>query len=116
MLRTRLVRPEGSTTTSSPGAMVPEAIWPAKPRKSWCGRSAICTGKRKSTRLRLAADVDVLQVMQQRGAVVPGHVLALVHHVVAQQRRDRDEGDILHGELAGEGRVLLHDGAEDLLR
>jgi hypothetical protein len=34
--------------------MVPEATWPAKPRKLALGRTAICTGKRKSTRLRLA--------------------------------------------------------------
>ncbi len=53
MLRTRVVRPEGSATTSSPGRIVPEATCPAKPRKPACGRTAICTGKRKSTRLRL---------------------------------------------------------------
>ncbi len=49
--RTRLARPEGSTTTSSPGLTVPDATRPAKPRKSWCGRTTYCTGKRKSTRL-----------------------------------------------------------------
>ena len=44
--------PEGRTTTSSPGLMVPEAIRPAKPRKSRWGRRTYWTGNRKSIRLR----------------------------------------------------------------
>ena len=53
MERTRVVRPEGRAMTSSPGRMEPETTCPANPRKSWCGRSTYCTGKRKSTALRL---------------------------------------------------------------
>lgn len=52
MLFTRLFRREGSETISSPLRMIPEAIVPAKPRKSRFGRSTYCTGKRKSSRLR----------------------------------------------------------------
>ena len=52
---TREARPDGRATTSSPGRIVPEATVPAKPRKSRCGRSTVCTGKRKSTKLRSAA-------------------------------------------------------------
>jgi hypothetical protein len=35
----RLVFKEGITTTSSPTFTTPEAIWPAKPRKLWFGRT-----------------------------------------------------------------------------
>ena len=52
------------------------------------------------------ADVHRLQVVQQRAAVVPRHPLALVHHVVAEERAHRDEGEIRHLELLGELAVL----------
>ncbi len=39
-------RPEGSTTTSSPGATLPATRVPAKPRKFWFGRQTHCTGMR----------------------------------------------------------------------
>ena len=50
----------------------------------------------------VAGHVHVLQVVQQRGALVPGHVRGPGHHVVALQRRDRDDrqvGDARAGRL-----------------
>ena len=38
--------------------------------------------------------VHVLQVVEQRGPLVPGHPLGAVHHVVAVEGRDRDEGHV----------------------
>ncbi len=46
ILSTAVRRPEGSSTTESPGFTLPETIRPAKPRKPSCGRITICTGKR----------------------------------------------------------------------
>ena len=73
MEATRLVRPEGSATISSPGRMVPAAIWPAKPRKCWSGRMTRWMGRRKPLRQVAVADGDLLEMLEQRGAGVPGH-------------------------------------------
>ena len=40
-------------------------------------------------------DVHVLQVVQQRRPVVPGHVAGPLDDVVAVQRGDRDEREVL---------------------
>ena len=60
-------------------------------------------------------DVDVLQQMHQRRALVPRHGGGLLHHVVAAQRRDRHEVQLVHRELGGEGRVVGADGIEHRL-
>ena len=59
----------------------------------------------------VAADVDRLEVVEQRGPVVPPHVLGALHDVVASQRRDRDERDVVHVQPGGE----LHEVGLDLL-
>src|SRR5581483_2807602 len=51
-------------------------------------------------------DVYVLQVVQQRRAVVPGHRGGPLHHVVAVQRRDRHERQVPDVQAGGEGREL----------
>ena len=53
--------------------------------------------------------MHVLEVVHQRGAVVPRHVLGAVHHVVALERRDRDDLEVGDVQLGGEGGELLVD-------
>ncbi len=55
-----VLRPDGSTTTSSPGFITPPATVPAYARRrschcGSCGRSTYCTGNRTSIRLRSEA-------------------------------------------------------------
>ena len=59
----------------------------------------------------VAADVDRLQVVQQRRAVVPPHVLRALHDVVTAEGRDRNERDVVHVQPGGE----LHEVGLDLL-
>ena len=61
------------------------------------------------------ADVDVLDVVEEGWTVIPGHVLALVDDIVALERRNGDEGHVADGQLAGEGRIVVHDLVVDLL-
>ena len=103
---TRLVLREGSAITLSPLRIRPEATVPQKPRKSRFGRLTNCTGKRKSIRLRSRGDVDVLQMMHQRRALVPRHLLALLDEVVALERRQRNEVLVDHVEPRGELAVV----------
>ena len=63
----------------------------------------------------VGGDVHLLEVVQQRRALVPGHVGRAVDDVVAVQRRDRDEGEVVHVELHGEGAELGLDLLEALL-
>ena len=65
------------------------------------------------TLLRVVLDVDGLQVLHQRRAVIPGRVLARVHDVVAAQGRQRDRDELLDADLPGERRVVLDDLVED---
>jgi hypothetical protein len=55
----------------------------------------------------VGGDVHVLQVVQQRRAVVPGHARRPLDHVVAMQRGHRDEGQVADFQLHREGRELL---------
>ena len=59
------------------------------------------------------ADVDVLEMVQQRRAIIPGHLAALGDDIVAGQRRHRDQGDVLRIELRDETRKLVHDALVD---
>ena len=88
-------RPDGNTTTASPGFTLPAATVPAKPRKSRpaslrSGRCTHCTGRRKPPSACAALDLHRFQVFEQRRAVVPRHRIAAMHQVVALQRRQRD--------------------------
>ena len=55
----------------------------------------------------VGGDVDVLEVVHQRLAVVPGHVLAAGHDVVALERRDRDDLEVGDVQLGRERRELV---------
>jgi hypothetical protein len=79
---------------------------------------------RPDHRLHREAEVDLvavgarvgrLQLVQERRAVVPVHVVGRVDDVVALQRRDGNERDVLHVQLLGEGLELGHDLAEAFL-
>ncbi|MNL04144.1 hypothetical protein D3C87_1247030 [compost metagenome] len=59
---TRLLLPDGSTTTSSPLCTTPLARVPAKPRKFRFGRLTYCTGKRRSVKLRSPATSTVSRI------------------------------------------------------
>ncbi len=67
-------------------------------------------------RVVVAADVNVLQQLQQAFALVPGHVLAVSGgHVVAHQRADGHEPEVLDAQFPGEGREFLLDLRENFL-
>ena len=57
-------------------------------------------------------DVHVLEMVEQRRARVPGHGVRAVHHIVAPERRERHEGDVVDLELGGEVGELGADGLE----
>ncbi len=63
----------------------------------------------------VAGDVHLFEVVQQRRPLVPGHVGRSVDHVVAVQRRHRDEGEVGDVELGGELPELVLDLVEPLL-
>ena len=46
----------------------------------------------------LVADVDRLQRVKQRAALVPIHIFGAIDHIVPEQRTDRDEIDVWHVE------------------
>jgi len=50
----------------------------------------------------VGADVHVLEVVEQRRSVVPRRVVGLARDVVAEQRRHRDEREVVDVELGGE--------------
>ena len=56
-------------------------------------------GKTKINQIAAGAHIDIFQMMQQRGAIVPGHVFALVDHVVAIERRNRNEGQVMRSRV-----------------
>ena len=55
------------------------------------------------------ADVHVLEVVQQRRTLVPGHVVRTLHHVVAAQGRHRDDGEVRDVELRRERAEVVGD-------
>lgn len=63
----------------------------------------------------VTGDVDVLEVAQQRLAVVPRRLIRLGHHVVAIERRHRDGRDILDVQACGEGVEFVANPVEPLL-
>ena len=74
MRSTFALRPEGRAVMVSPGRMVPEAIWPANPRKVWSGRSTRCTGKRNgAVRVFDARKASDSSSSSSDGPCVPRH-------------------------------------------
>ena len=67
-------------------------------------------------RVAARADLNVLQKVQEGRAGVPRHVFASVHHVVALQRRHRNEGEAADLKPLGQGAEVAADGVENLLR
>ena len=57
----------------------------------------------------------MLEVVEQRGPLIPVHRLRALHHVVAEQRRDRDERHVRQLESGGEAIEILDDLLEHLL-
>jgi hypothetical protein len=57
-------------------------------------------------------DVDRLEVVEQHGAIIPGHVRGALRDVVALGRGDGDEYDAFEPELLLQGRDLALDLAE----
>ena len=105
--------PDGSATTSSPGAHAPAATVPAKPRKSWSGRHTHCTGMRKP--MSRASRCDTSTDSRCSSSVGPSyHGIAAERsqHVVALQRRQRDAGDVRDAELRGQRAVSVDDRVE----
>jgi hypothetical protein len=64
----------------------------------------------------VAGDVGLLEVMQQRRSLVPIHVGRPFHDVVAVQRRDGDERQVVHVEAHGEASEFGLDLLETVLR
>ena len=60
----------------------------------------------------LVGNLDLLEMLQQGRASVPGHGLRRVDDVVAVQRRHRDWRDRLEAEIFGHGQITRHDLVE----
>ena len=58
-------------------------------------------------------DVRVLEQVHEGRAPIPRHVLGLLDHVVAAQRRYGNEGEILHPEAGDERLVVFADSRKD---
>ena len=65
--------------------------------------------------IAVGADVHLFEVVQQARPFVPGRVVGPVDHVVAAQRRHRDEREIVHLELGREVAELALDALEHRL-
>ncbi len=63
----------------------------------------------------VARDVEMLELAEQRRALVPGRVLGADHDVVAEQRRDRQEGHVPDAEPGRERLELEPDLLEPVL-
>ena len=110
-------RPAGRTTTRSPGATRPAGDHPGEAPE--LGARAVHPLHRQPERRvlhPLLVDLDGLEVLHQRRPGVPGHLLGALGHVVAAERRKRDQRELLEPELLGEGAVLALDLPEPLLR
>ena len=59
--------------------------------------------------------MHLFEVVQQARALVPRRVVGTLDHVVAPQRRDRDEREVVHVELGRELAELVLDALEHRL-
>ncbi len=96
----------------SPTRMVPEAIWPAKPRKSLVGTDDALDGEAEGSRLLGDGDRNSFEKLEQGGAGVPGRVLGRTSYVVSGEGADRDEDETC---VASANGVAEIDAAEELL-
>ena len=109
MRATRLSRPDGSTAQ-----LLARAHHAARDRAGEAAEievGAVDPLHRQPERLVLQSvlDLDRLEIVHQRRAVIPGHVLAGRDDVVALQARERDRHDVVQADLLGEVAVLGHD-------
>ncbi len=72
-------------------------------------------GEAHVDQVAVGGDVDVLEVVEQRRPLIPGHRLRAIDHVVAEQRRDRDERHVGHLQAGSEAVEVLDDRVEDAL-
>ena len=103
--------PEGSTTTSSPAFSVPAARRPAAQRAPPSPRSTSCTGSRAPWTAG-GSTGTVSKPLEQRLAVVPGHVRRRLDDVVALERADRDEVGLAQADRGAELDHVAHDLVE----
>ena len=79
------------------------------------GADHVLHGKSHVRQVVVIAYVDRLQVVQQARSVEPGRTRAPLHHVVAQQRADRNEVQVANGKLAGKTGKIAPDGFKHVL-
>ena len=65
--------------------------------------------------IAIQVDRHGLQEIEQRGSLIPRCACALLHHIVAIQRREGDAGDVRNTERCDEMLVVIHDAIERLL-
>ncbi len=107
------VNPDGSTMTSSPALNMPLgdlARVPAVVVVLVVARPDHVLHREPAVdEVAVGADVHLLEVVQQRRALVPRHVVGALDDVVALQRRDRDEREVVDVELRRELAELVLD-------
>ena len=65
--------------------------------------------------IAVRCNVDLLEVVQQRWTLIPGHACRAVDNVVPVQRRHRDKSQVRDVELGSEVSELISDLLETLL-
>ena len=114
---TLAVRRLTGSSTVSPTRTVPEETVPARPRKSArVSRRTVCTGMRKAPTRFGAAARDLFQVLEQRRARVPGHVLGAFGDVVAGDGGDRNGDRFAEAEAPHQRAEIGFDLAEAAFR
>jgi hypothetical protein len=78
------------------------------------GADHVLDGEADVDEVAVRGHVHVLEVVEQRRALVPGHVRRAVDHVVAFERADRDQRDVGDLEAGGERADLVLDLLEAL--
>ena len=98
--------PEGSTTTSSPGSQHPggdlAGVAAVVAVLGGLGADHVLHREAHVDQVAVAREVHRLEVVEQRRSLVPRHVGGAVDDVVAVERRDRDERDVVEIEAGGE--------------
>ena len=89
-----------------------EAAAPVREVAVVAGPDDVLHGEADVAQVAVGGDVHLLQVVQQRRALVPRHVGRAVHDVVAVQGRDGDREDVVHAEVRRELAELRDDRVE----
>ena len=59
--------------------------------------------------IRIPAEFEPLEHIQQSTPIVPGHASGRVHYIISRQGTDGNEPDVLHAETGSHAEVLLPD-------